>query len=137
MNTNDISITSVGVTVLPGKQGQPYKNPNDVEFDVKYPKDYKGVKHMPEGIVVTSKESAEIFTAQGIGSIVKKKDEVKEEVKEEKKEEKVDAPVVNYEKLNKGQLEDLVAERLLEVPEKYVRQDLIDLLIGDDNSKKS
>lgn len=48
----------------------PFKNPGDVDFDVKYPEDYKGAKYMPEGVVTISKESAEQFTALGIGKVV-------------------------------------------------------------------
>jgi hypothetical protein len=42
-------------------------HPNDVIFVVKYPKDYKGAKTMPEGETVVSKELAEQFTGLGIG----------------------------------------------------------------------
>ena len=45
-------------------------NPNDVNFRVKYKKDYPGEKTMPEGLVVISKESAEHFEAIGIGKTV-------------------------------------------------------------------
>ena len=51
-----------------------YKNSGDVEFDVKYPKDYKGEKYMPEGVVTISKESAAQFTKLGIGQVVEAKE---------------------------------------------------------------
>lgn len=62
--------STVTVDVLQGIKGKPFTNPNDVSFDVKYPKDFKGQKLMPEGIVIVSKESAEQFKALGIGDIV-------------------------------------------------------------------
>jgi hypothetical protein len=42
-------------------------NPNDVLFKVKYPKDWKKEKLMPEGVVIVSKETADHFTKIGIG----------------------------------------------------------------------
>lgn len=44
-------------------------NPNDVLFNVKYPKDWKKEKSMPEGVVVVSRETADHFTSLGIGKI--------------------------------------------------------------------
>lgn len=44
-------------------------NPNDVTFIVEYSKEYKGKKTMPEGEVIISKESAEIFISRGMGKI--------------------------------------------------------------------
>lgn len=44
-------------------------NPNDVLFNVKYPKDWKKEKTMSEGVVVVSRETAEHFTSLGIGKI--------------------------------------------------------------------
>jgi hypothetical protein len=70
----ELSTGSVTVQELPKTPSVPYKNPGDVEFEVKYPKDYKGVKHMPEGAVTISKESAEQFTAMGIGKVVETKE---------------------------------------------------------------
>lgn len=49
----------------------PLAHENDVTFNVKYGKDYKGDKLMPEGNVVVSKESAAHFESLGIGKIVK------------------------------------------------------------------
>lgn len=46
-------------------------NANDVHFNVKYPKEYKGEKLMPEGNMIVSKESAAHFENIGIGKIVK------------------------------------------------------------------
>ena len=46
-----------------------YTNPNDVLFNVKYPKDWKKEKTMPEGVVVVSRETADHFTSLGIGKI--------------------------------------------------------------------
>lgn len=44
-------------------------NPNDVTFIVEYSKEYKGKKTMPQGEVIISKESAEIFISRGMGKI--------------------------------------------------------------------
>lgn len=49
----------------------PLAHANDVTFNVKYGKDYKGEKLMPEGNVVVSKESAAHFESLGIGKIVR------------------------------------------------------------------
>ena len=47
-------------------------NPNDVNFKVKYKKDFKGVKRHIEGsVLIISKESAEMFEEKGIGHILK------------------------------------------------------------------
>lgn len=48
---------------------QSFANPKDVVFIVEYPKDYKGNKNIPEGEVIISKESAEIFISKRIGKI--------------------------------------------------------------------
>lgn len=67
----DISSTAaVTMQAMSSGPQTAYKNPGDVEFEVKYPKDYTGVKHMPEGPVVVSKEVAEQFKQLGIGKIV-------------------------------------------------------------------
>jgi hypothetical protein len=64
------SSATVTVQELPKAESKPaYKNPGDVEFVVKYPEGYEGPKHMPEGPVTISKESAEQFTALGIGHV--------------------------------------------------------------------
>lgn len=82
------SITIQGIS----KQGDaPYKNPGDVRFLVEYPKDYKGIKQMPEGPVIISKESAAIFTEMGIGKVVQeseKSDEVSDETDTQQPKEK-------------------------------------------------
>lgn len=68
--TGTITVSAISSSPKPA-----YKNPNDVDFQVKYPEDYKGPKYMPEGIVTISKESAEQFTKAGIGQVVEKIDE--------------------------------------------------------------
>lgn len=65
-----LTIGSVTVQGISSAPTVPYKNPNDVDFEVKYSDDYNGVKHMPEGVVTVSKEAAEKFTAMGIGKVV-------------------------------------------------------------------
>lgn len=67
----DLTHTSATVTVeaLASNKGQSFKNPNDVDFIVKYPEGYKGNKIMPEGKVIVSKEAAEKFISLGIGSV--------------------------------------------------------------------
>lgn len=74
-----LSHTTATVTVaaIPSKPQPYFKNPNDVEFEVKYADDYKGVKRMPEGKVIISKESAEQFTKAGIGKVVEATEPVK------------------------------------------------------------
>lgn len=52
-------------------ESKPFQNPNDVEFLVEYSKDFKGRKLMPEGIIIVSKETAEMFESKGIGIRVK------------------------------------------------------------------
>ena len=61
---------SVTVQVLESKKGTQFKNPGDVDFMVKYPEGYAGPKYIPEGVITTSKESAEDFAKRGIGQIV-------------------------------------------------------------------
>lgn len=80
MDNMNHTVGTVNVQVLPGKRGIPFKNPNDVNFDVKYPKDYKGPRLMPEGVVTISKESAEQFTKLGIGKVVEQTETVADEV---------------------------------------------------------
>ncbi len=63
-NMKEIEIVSVPNSAVKPNEG-------DVTFEVKYADSYKGKKTMPEGKVVISKESAELFTARGIGKIVK------------------------------------------------------------------
>lgn len=70
------SVKSLGlglgaVTMGMSTDGHRSYHPNDVKFNVSYPKSYKGDQHMPEGIVVVSSETAEQFTKLGIGKIVK------------------------------------------------------------------
>jgi hypothetical protein len=46
-------------------------NPNDVQFFVKYPKNWTGEKTMPEGSVqIVSRESADYFVSLKIGNII-------------------------------------------------------------------
>lgn len=65
------AITTGTVTVQSISRGtvSPSSHPNDVKFKVKYPEGYQGKKHMPESIVIISKESAEQFSKAGIGHI--------------------------------------------------------------------
>ena len=67
---NDITTGTVTMSIMSNKGAVPFKNPNDVDFNVKYPEGYQGKKTMPEGIVTISKESAEHFEKLGIGSVV-------------------------------------------------------------------
>lgn len=62
--------TAVTISAISTGNKTPLKNPNDVVFHVKYPEGYSGPRHMPEGPVTVSKESAEEFEKRGIGSIV-------------------------------------------------------------------
>lgn len=66
------------------KAGKPsFVNPNNVDFEVKYAKDYTGPRYMAEGIVNVSKEVAADFAKRGIGKVVTAKaDEPANEVKE-------------------------------------------------------
>ena len=64
------SSPSVTVHVLSQPVKTQPRNPNDVEFEVKYPEGYAGQRIMPEGPVVISKEVAEKFTSMGIGKVV-------------------------------------------------------------------
>jgi hypothetical protein len=64
------STTAVLSTVIASSPKPTFKNPGDVDFEVKYPEDYGGPRHMPEGVVTISKESAEQFTKLGIGKVV-------------------------------------------------------------------
>jgi hypothetical protein len=57
--------------ISPKTKQEPWVNPANVTFNVEYSKDYKGPKHMPEGPVVVSHETAEHFEKLGIGSVVK------------------------------------------------------------------
>jgi hypothetical protein len=59
----------------------PLVNSNDVKFTVAYAKDYKGEKLIPEGEIITSKESAEHFESVGIGYIGEKPKEKLKDVK--------------------------------------------------------
>lgn len=64
---------TTGTVTVQAMSSQPhagYKNPNDVDFAVKYPEGYAGPKLMPEGVVTVSKEGAEQFAALGIGKVV-------------------------------------------------------------------
>lgn len=67
----DLGFGIGAVTMNMTTDGHRIYNPNDVKFEVSYPKSYKGDKHMPEGITVVSTETAEHFEKLGIGKIVK------------------------------------------------------------------
>lgn len=71
VDVKDIEINgTVTVQDVSGKDThKAWVNPANVTFNVKYPKEYKGPKHMPEGPVVVSKETAEHFVKLGIGNI--------------------------------------------------------------------
>jgi len=115
---------SVTVTELLTNKGKQYKNPNDVDFIVKYPEGYGGVRHMPEGLVVISKEAAEKFTQLGIGSISEDADAVESDTN-------VQEPV-NYSKLNKDQLKAELVARGIEFDETSTKAVLLDLLVASD-----
>jgi hypothetical protein len=68
----DLTHNTASVTVqqLPTNKGIQYVNPNDVVFEVKYPEGYAGQRLMPEGPVIISKESAELFASRGLGKVV-------------------------------------------------------------------
>lgn len=78
IHTNEPNVHETGIPMTaerisvdenPLPKGQ---HPNDVKFKVKYAKDFKGEKTLPEGSVqVISKESADKFTKLGFGSIIK------------------------------------------------------------------
>jgi hypothetical protein len=74
-----LSVGTVNVQAISKGNTKTAPHPNDVQFKVEYSADYKGVKNMPEGIVIISKESAEQFTKAGIGHVV---EETKENVVE-------------------------------------------------------
>ncbi len=69
VQSENSNLKEVEVVIVSESKG--YINENDVTFEVKYSDSYKGKKTMPEGKVVISKESAELFTSRGIGKIVK------------------------------------------------------------------
>lgn len=125
---NEITHTAgtVTVAVLSTNKGESYKNPNDVDFMVKYPEGYTGNKIMPEGVVVISKEAAEKFSSLGIGSVVGS---------EEKKpaEESNQPPAAkSYDKLNKEQLKAELTERGIQFSDTAVKADLVALLTAND-----
>jgi hypothetical protein len=67
----NLEILTTGVQILSESQPHMPQNPNDVNFKVSYPKEYKGAKEMAEGsIQVVSKETAEHFVNLKIGKIV-------------------------------------------------------------------
>lgn len=71
LETN-IPMTAERISVDENQPLPKSQNKNDVKFKVKYGKDYKGVKKMPEGSVqIVSKELADKFISLGIGSIIK------------------------------------------------------------------
>lgn len=65
------TVGSVTVAQIATAYKAPGMNESDVKFIVKYPEDYKGPRFMPEGPVITSKESAEKFALMGIGQVEK------------------------------------------------------------------
>lgn len=75
-NKQEATISNLGIETTIQNMSRGDKTPNnpgDVKFKVKYSKDYKGKKLMPEGEVIISKESADHFVSLGIGSIVEPK----------------------------------------------------------------
>lgn len=69
---NEVQNTeSITVQVLEREDPMQKLNTNDVVFEVSYPEDYEGVKKIPSGQIVVSKETADILTNKGIGKIVK------------------------------------------------------------------
>lgn len=81
MSEATISTAAATSTAISSEPVPVKHHPNDVWFKIKYPKDYKGPKEMPEGkVIVVSKETADHFKKVGIGAIVAKPtDEVVEE----------------------------------------------------------
>lgn len=67
----DLGFGIGAVTMNMTTDGHRSYHPNDVKFDVSYPKGYKGAQHMQEGITVVSSETAAQFEKLGIGKIVK------------------------------------------------------------------
>lgn len=67
---DNLSIGTATTQAISSPAVKPVRNANDVDFEVKYSKDFKGERHMPEGPVVLSKEVAAQFAALGIGQIV-------------------------------------------------------------------
>lgn len=116
---------SVTVTELHTNKGKEYVNPNNVLFTVKYPDGYSGNKIMPEGPVIISKESAEIFAAQGIGSVTEDADKA-EGVTNEK--------AVDYSKLNKAQLQSELTSKGIAYDESATKAVLLELLANDKNA---
>jgi hypothetical protein len=79
ISTAESSVTESGMLTATGERISVDDNPlskaqhpNDVKFKVKYAKDFKGDKTLPEGSVqIISKESADKFTKLGFGNIIK------------------------------------------------------------------
>jgi hypothetical protein len=84
MDKMNISTASVTVAAMSSEPVEGYKNPGDVDFEVKYPENFKGQKLMPEGTVVISKESADQFEKMGIGQVVKPQEQKAVEPKKSK-----------------------------------------------------
>lgn len=61
---------NVTVQVLDREYPKQELNSNDLAFEVSYPKDFNGIKKIPEGIIIVSKETADILINKGIGKIV-------------------------------------------------------------------
>jgi hypothetical protein len=130
MNEITHTVGTVTVAALQTNPGVPYKNPGDVDFIVKYPEGYSGPRHMPEGPVVTSKESAELFTKLGIGSVAGSSDEKPAETADQNLQ-----PAMNYDKLNKELLKAELTKRSIEFNDSAIKADLIALLTDDDSKK--
>lgn len=113
---------SVTVTELPTNKGKQYINPNNVLFTVKYPDGYSGNKIMPEGPVVISRESAEIFSAQGIGTVTEEADKAESDTTDKATE---------YSKLNKAQLQAALTEKSIAFDESATKAVLLELLAND------
>lgn len=124
METLSHTVGTVTVSPIQGNKGVPYKNPNDVEFIVKYPDGFTGNKIMPEGPVTISKEAAETFTNLGIGNV-------------SSAESEASAPEPkDYSKLKK---EELIVElnlRELAFDVKATKNDLAALLVANDAEKE-
>ena len=127
------TVATVTVAELKTYKGESYKNPNDVDFIVKYPEGYSGKRIMPEGLVVVSKEAAKKFTEQGIGSVAGPSEEKAAADGTPSKDQEPDKLPKDYNKLNKEQLQMQLAERKIVFDKTMTKADLISILISCDS----
>jgi hypothetical protein len=133
----NFSHSTASVTVqemrTPGQPTQ--RHPNDVDFEVKYPDGYDGPKHLPEGVTVVSKETAEDFIKRGIGQIAtpsKVEDSTVESTATVPEPEKnSDKP---YSKMNKTELQEALTIKGIDYDPELKNKEMIALL--EDHDKK-